>query len=339
LRYGIALLLCLAALSLRLAIVSYLPAGYPFVSFFPAVILTTFLFGPRTGSFAGIMCGVFSWYFFVAPSSSFSFNREAAVALGFYAGVVTVDIALVHWMQAANARLRAAREEGRRLAVESAHLAARSTALAERGELLFQELQHRVGNNLQMVGAVLSLQLRTLEEPTARRAISDAVARIQVIGSIQRQLYRKDGELVPLETFVSELCDQLMSSNGRPGVTCTVEASCGLVLPPDAAVPVALVLSEAIANALEHAFVDRPDGTIRVSVFEVEQRVILQVRDDGAGLPEGFDASRSESLGLRISRVLSRQLDAEYSLAPGMPGAPGCTMRLSLPIERLAPKP
>jgi len=327
-RMVLTLSLCLGALAARWVLGPYFPPGYPFVTFFPAVILSSFLFGQRAGLLAAVLCGLFAWFFFIPPVGRFTFDQASLVAMLFYTGVVAVDIAVIHWMQVANRRLREAREEGRRLAEES-------TRLAVRSDVLFQELQHRVGNNLQMVAAVLSMQLRNLEEPTARRAISDAVSRVQVIGSIQRRLYRGNGELVPLDDFIAEVCDQLMISGGRPGIACSVKAASGLVLPPDAAVPMALILAEALANAMEHGFADRDAGRVDVVLSQDAQSVTLEVRDNGAGLPEGVDISKADSLGLRISRVLSRQLGAAYVLEDA---GPGCRMRLSLPAARFAPQ-
>jgi two-component sensor histidine kinase len=325
-RYALAIALSAAALAARWALEGSLPPGYPFVTFFPPVILTAFLLGRGPGIFAGVLCGLAAWCFFIPPVGAFAFDSASMIAMGFYVMVIAVDIALVHWMQAANARLLAAREEGRLLAEKSARL-------AERSELLFQELQHRVGNNLQMVAAVLSLQLRGLDEPSARRAISDAVARVQVIGSIQRRLYGSKGELVPLDRFVGDVCDQIMRSNGRPGVACEVRAQSGLVLPPEAAVPMALILAEAVANALEHGFAGREAGRIAVVLEQQDGAVALSVTDDGVGLPADADPSRAESLGLRISRILSRQLGAGYTLENAKPG---CAMRLTLPSGRFA---
>lgn len=327
--YAIALAVCLGALMVRLWLDPVMPAGYPFVTFFPPVILLSFLFGRNVGIFAALLCGAFAWYFFIAPSGGRAFNKATVIAMAFYAGVAIVDIVIIHWMQVTNARLREAREQGQLLAEESARL-------AERSELLFQELQHRVGNNLQMVAAALSLQLRGLEEPRARRAISDAVARIQVIGSIQRQLYRSNGELVPLDVFIADVCEQIMRSSGQPGIACAVEAESGLVLPPDAAVPMALILAEALANALEHGLPGKDTGRIDVDLKRVDDTVTLCVRDNGAGLPEGFAVAQADTLGLRISRVLSRQLGADYALEDAFPG---CTMRLSLPASRFTAAP
>ncbi|MEE4450721.1 sensor histidine kinase [Novosphingobium resinovorum] len=325
-QYGSTLALCLLALWLRWALDSAFPPGYPFLTFFPAVILSSFLFGPRPGILAALLCGIFAWYVFIPPRMAFAFDHGTLTAMAFYIGVVVVDIALVHFMQAANARLHQAREEVRQLAEERHRL-------AERSELLFQEMQHRVGNNLQMVGAVLSLQMRHLTEPTARRALSDAAARLQVIGNIQRQLYHQDGRLVPLDRFLREVCAKTMASSARPGITCAVEAAGDITLRPDSAVPVALIVTEAIANAIEHGFAERPQGAITVRLARTGTVVVLQVEDDGLGLPAGFDPASADSIGLRISRVLSQQLEGEIALENRESGA---RMTLSLPLSRLA---
>ncbi|MET1755155.1 histidine kinase dimerization/phosphoacceptor domain -containing protein [Novosphingobium sp. RD2P27] len=328
-RYVITIVLSVTALAGRIALAPVLPPGYPFVAFLPVVMIATFFFGRATGLFAAILCGLFAWYFFIEPADAVAFDHRALTALAFYVLVVALNIALIHWLQATNARVREARERGRTLAQESARL-------AERSELLFQELQHRVGNNLQMVAAVLSLQLRSLDEPKARRAISDAVARVQVIGSIQRRLYRNNGELVPLDDFIREVSEQLMRSNGRPGITYSVTTTSDLVLAPEGAVPMALILAEALANATEHGFVGGETGEVRVVLERRNEDVILEVHDNGAGLPDAFDFNQADSLGLRISRVLSRQLNAEYALENA---APGSRMRLIIPKRRLTPNP
>jgi len=329
-QYGVTLALCMFALLLRWELDGAFPPGYPYLTFFPAVIISSFLFGPRPGIVGALVCGLFAWYFFIPPRQSFGGDGGTVTALLFYAGVVAVDISLVHLMQAANGRLLAARENVRELAEERGRL-------AERSDLLFQEMQHRVGNNLQMIAAVLSLQLRGLHEPTARSALSDAVSRLQVIGRIQRQLYRPDGELMPLDRFISEVVGQLMLSNGRPGIACKIEAESGIVLKPNSAVPLALILSEAVANALEHGLRDRESGTILVKAHRYDEAIHLSVEDNGHGLPEGFDLDGADSVGLRISRLLSQQLDGQMALENrnSSPESAGARMTMILPASQM----
>ncbi len=304
--YAITLGFCALAWWLRLVLDPFFPPGFPYLTFFPAVILASFLFGRGPGVLAALLCGLLAWYFFIPPFRSFGLGRGTAVALLFYVGVVTVDILLVHWMQLANARLAAERE--------------RSTELAARTELLFEELQHRVSNNLQMVGAMLALHRRSIVDDEAKRSIGEAAAKLQLIGRIQRRLYGSRGEPLALDAFITALVDDLAETGGKPGIRHVVEAHSALMLPPDRAIPLALIVAEAIANAIEHGFAGRDAGTIRVTVCAEGDMLSLTVRDDGAGLPPSFDVAAVDSLGLRIARTLSHGMGAELRIVPGNPG-------------------
>jgi two-component sensor histidine kinase len=318
---GLSLLVSVFACWLRWALNDVFPPGYPFVTFFPAVILSSFLFGTRSGAVAGVACGLLAWYVFVTPAYSFSFLPGTRVAMIFYVAVVAVDIALIDLMQKANAQLRIERERNRLLAEERGRF-------AERSDLLFRELQHRVANNLQMIGSVLALQIRNLEDRKARKALLEASNKLGMIGSIHRQLYDPSGDVVALDKFLSELTAQLMSAGGKPGVTHSLVADSGLSLMPDAAIPVALIIAEAIANAIEHGFADHDRGHISISLKRCEAGVEVSVTDDGGGLPIDFDLEAAGSLGIRISRILSQQLGASFSLERGHAGT---VMRLALP--------
>ena len=148
--YAVAVGLALLAWFVRWEIGEGLPPGFPFLTFFPAVIVTAFFFGLRPGIVCAALSGLAAWYFFIPPLNSFAVGFDTALALLFYVFIVAVEIALVNWMQAANRDLLIERR--------------RSLDLAENRELLFQELQHRVGNNLQMVASLISLQRRAVVE-------------------------------------------------------------------------------------------------------------------------------------------------------------------------------
>lgn len=329
LAYALAVLIAIGAHMVRLVLDPVFPPGFPFLTFFPAVILCAFLLGRGPGSLAALICGLLAWYFFIPPFDSFQLGRGTAVALLFYLGVVAVDIALIDLMQRANARLRSERERSR-------ELADRSSRLAERNELLFRELQHRVSNNIQMVGAVLSLQKRHIDDVTARQALDDAAAKLQLIGRIQRQLYDLDGGQVALDAFLRELAADLLAANDTSGITCHVEAEAGFLLDPDAAIPLALIMAESVANAIEHGFAGRDQGRIDVVLHRRGDELELSVQDDGVGLPGGFDATTAKSLGLKIANSLARQLGGRFAIGPA-PGSGTCTT-LTIPAPK-APAP
>lgn len=299
---GSVAMLCIVttAALLREAVDPLLPPGFPYVTFFPAVIVTSFLFGVRLGSVSAVLCGLLAWYFFIPPTG-FALTSGAVFALVFYVFVVATDLALVHWMQTANHQLAAERET--------------SWSLADTRELLFRELQHRVSNNLQVAAGLLTMQKRYLTDASERSALDEAAGRLALIGRISRQLYDPSGAAQPLVPFLSELCRSVIEASGRHDVTLAVTGDDQLRLMPDAAIPTALITAEAVANALEHGFADGRVGRITLGIRRaIEGGLAVTVHDDGHGLPVGFDADNSTSLGLRIATTLARGQAGRFRL-------------------------
>lgn len=311
--FAVTTLLILAALALRLIADPYLPGGFPFVTFFPAVILASALFGTRWGSYAGVACGLLAWYFFV-PKMSFLGDGGTLLAMTFYTLVVATDLVIIHWLQRANAKLVRERELSR--------------ALADTRELLFRELQHRVANNLQVAAGLITLQKRRITDSDARDALDEASRRLALIGRISRQLYDAGGATRRMREFLEPLCHDVIEASGRTGIRCQVMVDDDATLSPDAAIPLALIVAESMANAIEHGFADREHGVIEVELSrDGSERVRIEVRDDGRGLPDGFDIDGAGSLGLSIARTLASQLSGKFELVAGR----GTTARLLLP--------
>ena len=307
------------ALLLRIVTDPLLPSGFPYVTFFPAVIVISFLLGARLGTVAALLCGVLAWYFFVPPVRSFTLTRGAGFALGFYVFVVATDIALVHWMQAANRQLARERENNR--------------ALADTRELLFRELQHRVSNNLQVAAGLLTMQKRRLGDADARNALDEAAGRLALIGRISRQLYDPSGAAQPLVPFLAELCRSVIEASGRDDVALEVRGDDRLRLQSDAAVPAALIVAEAVANSIEHGFADARSGQITVEIArDPAGAPCVTVHDDGRGLAPGFDAENGRSLGLQIATTLARGQGGSFRLETRQ----GTLATLALPANLLA---
>ncbi|PKB13348.1 two-component sensor histidine kinase [Novosphingobium kunmingense] len=286
------------ALVVRLSLDDVLPPGLPYVTFFPAVVLSAFLFGTRPGILSAGLGLLFSWYFFIPPAG-FALNFGALLAIVLYLFVVAVDIVLIHWMQRAQNRLL----EQRRI----------SRDLADTRAMLFQELQHRVGNNLQMVGSMLALQRRGLSGDAAQ-AIGEAAQRIALIGSMQRDLYSADGAPVGLRDLVAKVCAETVRAHGRDDVTVTVTGESAFGLSPSRAIPASVVLAETVANALEHGMPGRR-GNLAAHIVDDKDTIVITISDDGVGLPPGFSPEESGSLGLRLATALARQVSGSYALA------------------------
>ena len=303
-----------AGLAMRLLANPVMPSGYPYVTFFPMVVIASFLLGWRNGTIAAVASGLAAWYFFIAPERSFHFDGGVAMALVFYAFVVLTQILLIHWLQVFVATAARKRET--------------SKLLAENRELLFRELQHRVSNNLQVVAALLSLQKRDVTDEKARAALDEAANRLALIGKIGRQLHDPNGAQLGMKPFLDSLCGDLLAASGRTNIDWRCVVADGITLDPEAAIPMALIVAESVSNAIEHGFADEGAGRIDISFGRsAPDRVTLEVKDSGRGLPPGFALEDSKSLGLRIAQTLSRQLGGDFTLFQDG----GTTARLVLP--------
>ncbi|OHV37451.1 ATPase [Pseudofrankia sp. EUN1h] len=166
-----------------------------------------------------------------------------------------------------------------------------------------REIHHRVKNNLQTVAALLRLQMRRTKVDEARDALRESVRRVTSIALVHETLSQTLGESVPFD----EIADQITSvtvdlaTTGTRATTRRV-GSFGM-LSGALATPLALVLSELLQNAVEHAF-EGSAGSIEIRVGRTASRLDVVVADDGAGLPNDFQLEHSPRLGLQIVRQL-----------------------------------
>lgn len=307
---------------LRFAVDDSLPPGFPFLTFFPAILLNCFLFGARSGLITAILTGLASWYWFVPPFGSFTLSPAGGVAMLFFLFIAGAQVGLIALMQRSNRMLVTEREANARL--------------AETRELLFRELQHRVSNNLQMVAAMLSLQRRQITDEGARAAVDEASRRLQTIGKVTRQLYDPSGGSQELAAYLQQLARDVIETNTDQAIAYEVVTRSHARLNPESAIPLALVVAESIANAIEHGFAkDQPDRRLVIRLDEENaERLAVEIEDNGRGLPDGFTLAQSDSLGLRIAAMLATQLGGKFSLDNGKSG--GALARLELPMQAAA---
>jgi two-component sensor histidine kinase len=303
-----------AATALRMALHPYLPAGFPFLTYFPAVALTAFIAGSRAGAVLGGLCLLASWYLFIPPFSSFAVEPAHGMALALYLVVVGTEVALVFLMRRALRRMTAAEA----LAREQA----RSRTL------MFHELQHRVSNNLAVVGSLLQLQRREVGDPDAAHALEVAVARVNVVSRLNRLLHNPDAQAVDFGAFLRAVVPDAVTAAGTDERVRVSVAAEPVVVPGEKAIPLGLVATELLANALEHGFPDGRRGRVEVTLRGLDGCAVLEIRDDGVGLPDGFELERSRSLGLQIALQFAGQLHATLSIETDG----GVVSRLEVPL-------
>jgi two-component sensor histidine kinase len=190
-----------------------------------------------------------------------------------------------------------------------------------------REVHHRVKNNLQTISSLLSLQARRLEPGKGREALRESERRVRSIAVVHEILSREPGDDVPFHDIVESLVRMAEDSvvSGRD-VAIRVHGDLGEVA-ADVATPLAVALAELLQNAVEHAFGPAPgDGTaddvpagpvghVDVDLANAGDRLLVGVRDDGIGLPDGFDVDRTTSLGLSIVRdLVTSQLGGKITM-------------------------
>lgn len=289
-----------AALVLRLAIGDGLPQGFPFLTFFPAVMLTAFLGGTAPAILCAALSTLGAWYFFIGVPHDLTLDLPGMAAIAFFVVVISIDIFIIHTMNEALEATRRERSEAIRLADER--------------RTLFQELQHRVANNLAFVSSLLSIQKRRHADDARISAVfEDVRLRLETMSSVHRRLYDPSAMTQPIEQTLRTLCEDMVRASGRSGVTCRVSAD-AVTLPVEKLMSLSLVLIESVGNSLKHAFDGRDAGLIDVSLREVAPGALsLVIRDDGPGYPAGFDPARSDRLGYRIMGSFARSLRGEVT--------------------------
>lgn len=196
-------------------------------------------------------------------------------------------------------------------------------ALKEK-EILLKEIHHRVKNNLQIISSLLNLQSRTITDEKALRALSEGRTRIQAIALLHQKLYQNETfSTVSLEDYILDLTTNLRHSliSSDKSVEININAK-EVVLNLDTAVPLGLIISELVTNSLKHAFTNKERGTITINI-ERDKALgyMLEICDDGKGLPEEFTIPMEGSLGIEIVEALSEQLEGELSFQRNNPGA------------------
>jgi PAS domain S-box-containing protein len=186
--------------------------------------------------------------------------------------------------------------------------AERITASLREKDALLREIHHRVKNNMQVVSSLLQLQSNYVQDPKALEAFEDCQERIRTMALIHEKLYRTEGlAQIDFKEYLESLTEMLLRAQSR-GVKITRE----LDLQPiafgiDTAIPLGLIANELISNSLKHAFKGRTEGVVRVSLRRLAHNEFqLGIGDDGDGLPDNFN--QSKSLGLRLVKILTGQI-------------------------------
>jgi len=189
--------------------------------------------------------------------------------------------------------------------------------LVNEKEWLLREIHHRVKNNLQIVISLLNTQSAYLENKDALLAIQNSQNRMHAMSLIHQKLYQTENlSSIDMSWYIHELVNYLKDSFDITSKIKYVLNAEPIELDVAQAVPLGLILNEAISNAIKYAFPDDTKGTINIELKETETcKYMLKISDNGIGLHAGFEAEERDSLGMNLMMGLTQQMDGSFNIA------------------------
>jgi len=186
----------------------------------------------------------------------------------------------------------------------------------EEKDLLLGEIHHRVKNNLQVVSSIINLESLMNDHSEIINILDNTSSRVQAMGLLHSELYRsKDFTHIDMKDYLSSIASQLLKYNNNTEENINISYDIeNIYMNIDTAMPCGLIFNEIISNSLNHAFPDQQKGKINVSLKKENDQYVLQIYDDGVGIPENVDLDNDKSLGMQLISMLISQLHGEVQL-------------------------
>ena len=195
-----------------------------------------------------------------------------------------------------------------------------SNSLEEK-ETLLGEVHHRVKNNLALVIGLIEMQGNTLYDEGLKFQFNSIKNRIYAMSLIHEKLYKSSNfAKLGLKSYVEDLIRNLSSSfnsNDSTSLNFDIEE---IFVNMKIAIPIALIVNEAVTNAYKYAFKDTVNGILTVQIKSVNEKIYMQISDNGPGISESIDLSKIKSLGFKLINIFVRQIKGsiEYIKKPGL---------------------
>jgi len=227
-------------------------------------------------------------------------------------------------IEAQNSIAEAKRALDREVAARTADL---ESALAAK-TLLLHEVDHRVKNNLTMIGSLLRLQARGIGDPAISAKLEAMLERIDALATVHRRLYQSnDVTRFDVGAFAENLVSDVIGASGRTDIRLDADVTSVDVASGQAAA-LGLILNEIVTNAVKHAFADGRSGTIRLIARRAGESATIDIRDDGRGMDP--DRVQPDGLGRMLITRLARQLGATVQW---LDAEPGTRILLTFPVQ------
>lgn len=204
-------------------------------------------------------------------------------------------------------------------AVVEREVAARTADLQEAltaKTLLLHEVDHRVKNNLTMIGSLLRLQSRSLSDPALTATLDSMLERVDALATVHRKLYQsEDVTQFDVGAFTNTLVADVIGSTGRTDIEVSVDVEPMFIASTHAS-SIGLIINELLTNAIKHGFADDRGGRLIVSARKTEQGGQVVVQDDGPGIT----GAAHQGLGKTLIGRLSKQIGGKTLWLPAEPG-------------------
>jgi two-component sensor histidine kinase len=278
--------------------------GFGPMTFLPAILLSGLFGGIRVGIAVAVVCALVAWVMFFPPYGTFILATSHVISMVIFSVTAVLELYVIRTLNVAIDDLSQARE---------------------RSNVLFRELQHRVANNLQFVAAVLMRRRKMLKsDRVCAEALETAQTRLETMSRVHRRLHNPKSLEQPLQSYLEALCADLIRASDTPDVRLTVDSP-AVALSLNGLMSLSLIVAELVTNSLKHAFIDRQDGLIAITVTGERRLYTLSVADNGPGLPKDFGKSQRDGLGQGILQSLADQLHGKLVFESGA----GTTARLT----------
>ena len=196
--------------------------------------------------------------------------------------------------------------------------------------ILLHEVDHRVKNNMTMIGSLLRLQVRSIDDPAMTERLDSMLERVDALAVVHRQLYQSsDITSFDIGGFAENLTHDVVGASGRSDIAVEMDAQ-PLFIDAAHASALGLILNEILTNSVKHAYADGRSGSLSLTVTNVDDRGIIRLCDDGPGMPS---AQRTKSIGTSLITRLARQAKAE---AVWSNNAPGTCVTITFPRREAA---
>jgi len=197
---------------------------------------------------------------------------------------------------------------------------------------MLRELQHRIKNSLAIIASLINMESNRLPDSDIKESLLKIRNRIDSIANLYSLLnFSHETEKVRLDQYIEKTIGLLFKSylNGNKKINLETHLD-KILMDVDIALPVGLILNELVTNSLKYAFTDDRSGSIRITLENKKNNVIIEVSDDGIGLPSGFTVDDTKGLGMLLIRMLSEQIKGSFK---NMSIDNGARFRITFPFK------